>query len=180
MGPCLRRSRGIAELMTGTPHTMAARRSVICQVIATTSVCSQEELGQLLADEGFHVTQATLSRDLDALGATKVATPDGRFAYSVASASDVDTSIPVAGADHAVARMAADLLIRAEAAGNIAVLHTPPGAAQFYAGYIDRSSLGVVGSVAGDDTIIVVMRSEAQAQELCDRLLRQAEQRRSQ
>lgn len=166
--------------MTGNPHTMAARRAVICRVIATQTVGSQEELGQLLADEGFHVTQATLSRDLDAVGAVKVATPDGRLAYSVADASGSDTSIPLAGADASVAKLAGDLLLRAEAAGNIAVLHTPPGAAQFYAGHIDRSSLGVVGSVAGDDTIIVVMRSEAEAQHLCDRLLTLAEQRRGQ
>lgn len=167
--------------MSGSPHTMAARRALICQVIATRQVSSQEELGQALADEGFHVTQATLSRDLDAVGAVKVTDARGHQAYSVLDASAGDTSIPTAGAEATMARLAADLLIRAEAAGNIAVLHTPPGAAQFYAGHIDRSSsLGVVGSVAGDDTIILVMRSEAQAQELCDRLLRLAEQRRSQ
>lgn len=160
---------------------MAARRALICQVIATHQISSQDELGQMLADEGFHVTQATLSRDLDAVGAVKAVADDGRHVYSVSGASAADTSIPTAGADATMARLAADLLIRAEAAGNIAVLHTPPGAAQFYAGHIDRNStLGVVGSVAGDDTIILVMRTEAQAQELCDRLLRLAEQRRSQ
>ena len=164
-----------------TPHTMAARRALVSQILASRDVSSQEELGQLLADEGFHVTQATLSRDLDAIGAVKVVGAEGRHAYSVSGASAVDTSIPTAGAEAAVVRLAADLLIRAEAAGNIAVLHTPPGAAQFYAGHIDRSSnLGVVGSVAGDDTIILVMRTNRQAQDLCDRLLRAAEQRSSQ
>ena len=166
-------------MSAGTPHTMAARRAVICQVIATHSVASQEELGQLMADEGFSVTQATLSRDLDAIGAVKIADEHGHHIYSVLDATLIDTSIPTSTADTEVARLTADLLTRAEAAGNIAVLHTPPGAAQFYAGYIDRSSLGVIGSVAGDDTIIVVMRSADEAQALCDRLLRLAEQRRS-
>lgn len=166
-------------MSAATPQTMAARRALICQVIAKNAVSSQEELGQFLAEEGFHVTQATLSRDLDAVGAIKVADGNGHYVYSVSDASRLDTSIPSSAADAEIARHTADLLTRAEAAGNIAVLHTPPGAAQFYAGYIDRSSLGVVGSVAGDDTIIVVMPSAKEAQGLCDRLLRLAEQRRS-
>lgn len=71
--------------------------------------------------------------------------------------------------------------MRAEAAGNIVVIHTPPGAAQFLAGHLDRSTtFAPVGSVAGDDTIIIVMRTSQDAADLCTTLLRLAEQRRAQ
>ena len=94
--------------------------------------------------------------------------------------TEADTSIPVAGHDATVVRVVAELLTRAEAAGQIAVLHTPPGAAQFLAGHLDRSTLfDTVGTVAGDDTIIIVMRTPDDAQELCEALLRMADQRRA-
>jgi transcriptional regulator of arginine metabolism len=160
------------------PHTMQARRSRIAALISSREITSQEELGSLLAAEGMTVTQATLSRDLDALGAVKLTGKAG--AHYVVSASQ-DTSLHTSGAEAALARVTAELLIRAEAAGNTLVLQTPPGAAQFYAGHLDRTDHpGVVGSVAGDDTIIVVMRTPAAATRLCTSLLRMAEQRRVQ
>ncbi len=79
-----------------------------------------------------------------------------------------------------LARIATELLVRAEAAGNIAVVHTPPGAAQFLAGHLDRSTaLEIVGSVAGDDTVLIVMRTPDAASDLCTTLLRMADQRRT-
>ncbi len=159
---------------------MSARRSRIAALITTREVGSQEELGQLLAAEGIHVTQATLSRDLDAIGATKSVGGGSHSVYALSGLSEVDTSIPVNGTDVALARIAEELLLRAEPAGNIAVLHTPPGAAQFFAGHLDRSTtFDTVGTVAGDDTIIIVLRSPAEAAELCVTLLRLAELRRS-
>ena len=86
----------------------------------------------------------------------------------------------MAGQEVALARLAGELLVRAEPAGNIAVLHTPPGAAQFLAGHLDRSTgFDTVGTVAGDDTIIIVMRTPKDAEDLCRALLRMAEQRRT-
>ncbi len=162
--------------MSVAPRTATARRARIAALLATHEVTSQEELGQLLAEEGVHVTQATLSRDLVALGAVKVAGQQ----YVIDAAAEADTSIPVAGQEAAVARVVAELLIRAEAAGQIAVLHTPPGAAQFLAGHLDRSTVfDTVGTVAGDDTVIIVMRTEHDAKELCGALLRMADQRRA-
>ncbi len=164
----------------GSPRTATARRSRVAALIATHAIASQEELGHLLAEEGIHVTQATLSRDLLALGATKTPDPSGRQHYALDAVAATDTSIPVAGADPALAKVVADLLVRAEAAGNIAVLHTPPGAAQFLAGHVDRiAAFDSVGSVAGDDTVIIVMRTPGEADELCSTLLRMADQRRS-
>ena len=165
-------------MTTGSPRTATARRARIAALIATHEVGSQEELGALLADEGISVTQATLSRDLVALGAQKSADAEGRLHYVLDSAAD--TSIPIVGAEATLARVANELLVRAEAAGNIAVLHTPPGAAQFFAGHLDRTQLfDPVGSVAGDDTIIIVMRTEREAADLCTTLLRMADDRRA-
>ncbi|MDO8308871.1 MAG: arginine repressor [Actinomycetota bacterium] len=166
---------------SGTPRTMTARRSRVAAIIATTAVGSQEELGHALAAEGISVTQATLSRDLDAIGAAKVVEADGSARYVLDAWTSSDTSIPANGTDATVARLTSELLVRAEAAGNIAVLHTPPGAAQFFAGHIDRStSFDAVGSVAGDDTILLVMRTPDEAAGLCSALLKMAEQRRAQ
>lgn len=163
-------------MMQSSPRTVTARRARIATILATRAISSQEELGQLLDEDGVHVTQATLSRDLVALGAIK--DPDGH--YVVETAAGLDTSLPLAGQEVVLARLAGELLVRAEAAGNIAVLHTPPGAAQFLAGHLDRSTVfDSVGTVAGDDTIIIVMRTPKDAEELCHALLRMAEQRRS-
>jgi transcriptional regulator of arginine metabolism len=170
----------MTDTVTGSPRTMTARRARIAAIIATTAIGSQDELGTVLAEEGIHVTQATLSRDLDAIGAAKSVDDDGRLHYTLTDRSSADTSIPVAGTDAHLARVAEELLVRAEAAGNIAVMHTPPGAAQFLAGHLDRSTLvDSVGCVAGDDTIILVMRSPDDASELCAMMLKLAEQRRS-
>ncbi len=155
---------------------MTGRRSRIATIIATESITSQEELGQLLVAEGISVTQATLSRDLDAIGAQKEVDEDGSARYVLDATSSTDTSIPSAGTDATLARLASELLVRAEAAGNIAVVHTPPGAAQFFAGHLDRSTVfDAVGSVAGDDTILLVMRTPEEANELCAALLKLAE-----
>lgn len=161
---------------SGAPRTMTARRARIAAIIASRSVASQDELRRLLASEGITVTQATLSRDLDALGATKESDGNGATVYAVEGASALDTSIPAPAADASLGRVTAELLLRAEAAGHIAVLHTPPGAAQFYAGYLDRSErFEPVGTVAGDDTIISVMRTPAAARDMCRALLSLAE-----
>ena len=153
-----------------TPASVAARRARIAALIVEREIASQEELGRLLAEEGITVTQATLSRDLDALGASKQMATNGSSCYVVADRQEWDTSLPTG--DAALPRILAETLLRAEAAENIAVLHTPPGAAQYVAGHVDRSGLfPAVGTVAGDDTIIIVMRSAADAQQMCDTLL---------
>ncbi len=161
----------------GSARTATGRRARVATLISAHAVGSQEELGHLLAGEGIHVTQATLSRDLVAIGATKAVDPDGRPYYAL-ERSSADTTIPVAGAEATLARVAGEVLVRAEAAGNIAVLHTPPGAAQFLAGHLDRAAaFDTVGTVAGDDTVIIVMRTPDEARELCNTLLRMADQR---
>jgi transcriptional regulator of arginine metabolism len=138
--------------MTG-PHTKASRHARIVALIREESVHSQTELAELLAEAGIQVTQATLSRDLEELGAVKVS-----GAYLIPE----DGNRPLRQSEQAPARLVRllrELLTGADASGNLVVLRTPPGAAQFLASALDRSGLpDVVGTIAGDDTILVVAR----------------------
>jgi transcriptional regulator of arginine metabolism len=148
-----------------TPRTMAARRARIAQLIGTNAIESQEQLLGLLADEGIRVTQATISRDLDELGAHKVTDSNGAMTYVL---DDTKSNI-----DSRLHRLLPDVLVAAEGSANIAVLRTPPGAAQYLASAIDHAEHGeVLGTVAGDDTVFVVTRSAmggaALAQEFVD------------
>ncbi len=168
MGACVLTSEGTARM--SAPTSMIARRARIAEVISTSAISSQDDLRRLLHAEGIDVTQATVSRDLEALGAVKRHEADGRIRYEILQPT-VSRLSPSTGAD-ALARVAADVLLDAEAALNIAVLHTPPGAAHYLAGFLDRTNVDeLVGTVAGDDTVIVVMRTAEAASDLCDRML---------
>jgi transcriptional regulator of arginine metabolism len=124
-------------------------------------VGSQAELAAALDDEGFEVTQATLSRDLEELGAVKLRTPDGGLpSYVVPEDGAPLTSRTAKDAPpQRLARLIDELLVSAEASANLVVLRTPPGAAHFLASAVDRAGLpDVLGTIAGDDTILVVAR----------------------
>lgn len=149
---------------------MAARRARIADIIRTMDIASQGDLQAALRQEGIAVTQATVSRDLEAIGAVKRHESDGTVRYEVVQPT-VSRLSPSTGVD-ALARVASDVLLDAEAALNIAVLHTPPGAAHYLAGFLDRTNVDdLIGTVAGDDTVIIVMRTVESASDLCDRLL---------
>ena len=121
-------------------------------------VLSQTELAALLADDGIEVTQATLSRDLEELGAVKLRGADGGGGVYVVP-EDGSPVRGVTGGTERVARLLGELLVSAYASANLAVLRTPPGAAHYLASAIDRAALPeVVGTVAGDDTILVIAR----------------------
>ena len=141
------------------PVTRSARLARIAALVGTRPVRSQGQLAGLLSAEGVTVTQATLSRDLEELGATKV-----RGRYVVPSDHDPDSRtpaarLPVEAPDVRLARLAQELLLSAEASGALVVLRTPPGAAQLLGSALDRAGLdGVAGTVAGDDTVLVVAR----------------------
>lgn len=156
---------------------MAGRRERIRTVLHGRSIESQAQLQSLLAAEGIHVTQATLSRDLDAIGAVKQIGDDGLTRYVMQEAATVSRLAPTAGLD-AVSRIVGEVLLDADSAQNLAVLRTPPGAAMYLAGTLDRSALpDLLGTVAGDDTVMVVMRSTQAASDLCELLLRMAQRR---
>lgn len=162
---------------TSTVHELnskAARQARIVSILADRPVRSQAELVAALLDAGVHVTQATLSRDLEELGAVKLRTPDGGLPIYVVPEDGAPLTAR-AGRDttpHRLARLLADLLISAEASANLVVLRTPPGASNFLASALDRAGLAeVLGTVAGDDTIIVIARDPRGGQRLADYLL---------
>ncbi|HSF27103.1 MAG TPA: arginine repressor [Actinomycetes bacterium] len=143
------------------PATPAARRQRIADVLARHEVRSQGELARLLAEDGIEVTQATLSRDLDELGAVKVRAGAGPLVYAVPGEGGDRTPRPggQAGDDGRLARLCGELLVSAQASANLVVLRTPPGAAQFLASAIDRADLeAVLGTIAGDDTVLLICR----------------------
>jgi transcriptional regulator of arginine metabolism len=138
--------------------TKAARQERIATLIRGSEVRSQAELVELLAADGIHVTQATLSRDLDELGALKVRKNDGPAVYLIPEDGN-PVLLPSEQPTARLGRLLRDLLTGTDASGNIAVLRTPPGAAQFLASALDRCGFEeVVGTIAGDDTILVVAR----------------------
>ncbi len=123
---------------------------------------SQVELATALRQSGFAVTQGTLSRDLDELGAVKLRTPDGGLAVYVVpeDGAPLAARAPDDAPPHRLARLLGELLVSAEGSANLAVLRTPPGAAHFLASAVDRAGLPeVLGTIAGDDTILVVARN---------------------
>jgi transcriptional regulator of arginine metabolism len=148
--------------------TRAGRQARIVALLSARAVRSQSELAGLLADEGIDVTQATLSRDLEELGAVKLRGADGGVgAYVVPE--DGSPVRGVSGGTERVSRLLGDLLVSTDASGNLAVLRTPPGAAHYLASAIDRASLPyVVGTIAGDDTILVVAREPMTGADLAD------------
>lgn len=186
------------------PATRAARLSAIEEALLTHVVTSQSQLSQILADEGICVTQATLSRDLDEMNATKTRMPNGTMAYSllgrghafggpaavgernrasgaagVSGSGDPDDGAPVSGGetpaetgrggepprepsrdariDQQLSRVLSGLVTSVVAARNLIVVHTPSGAAQYVASAIDRQPIAdVLGTIAGDDTVLIV------------------------
>jgi transcriptional regulator of arginine metabolism len=200
-----------------TPMTKAARHARIAGILETTPVRSQEELLAALADAGVSVTQATLSRDLDELGAVRLRAASGGLVYALPGAADAPGARPggtpgrtqgppgtvpggvsrdhgghgralpdvawpeAAGSAQSAARLArvsAELLTSAEASANLIVLRTPAGAAQYLASVLDHANwTSILGTVAGDDTVLVVTRDPAGGAEVAQRLLRLAERR---
>ena len=162
------------------PLTKAARQARIVELLEARPVASQTELGRLLAEAGVAVTQATVSRDLDELGAVKVRTPDG-MAY-VVPAENAPRGGTAEAVDARLGRLLEELLVSAEATGDSVVLRTPPGGAHLLGSALDRAGLPeVAGTIAGDDTIVLVTRSAGAPAPGCvalaDRLRRLAEGR---
>lgn len=128
------------------------RQRRIVHLVRESPITSQMQLVKLLRSAGFAATQATVSRDLDELGAVKVRR-DGKVAYALPSEA---AQAPVGDA---LRRLLAESVLNLESSGNLIVVKTPPGHAHMVASALDRAALeGVAGTVAGDDTIIVVCK----------------------
>ncbi len=213
------------------PVTKTARQARIAAILAREQVRSQEELAELLERyASVHVTQATLSRDLDELGVVRLRANSGALVYalpeepggpgsrpggaiapgspdtsaspdtpgrravsdpSTAASSAVPDRKPGAaepGAkptghesphDTRLARYLGELMTSAEASANLVVLRTPAGAAQFLASVIDHAALSsVLGTVAGDDTVLIITRDPAGGGTVAADFLRRSQRRR--
>lgn len=163
--------------MSAVPATKAARHALIARLLAHQPIVSQADLSRRLGERGLSVTQATLSRDLLEMRASKVAVSDGTQVYALpAQGAAGALSLPEAPEEwHGTARLGrwcAELLVSAEAAGRFVVLRTPAGAAQLLASAIDQAVLApVLGTIAGDDTVMIITREESDGHVLARRLL---------
>ena len=158
-----------------TPLTKSARHQRIIDIVTAHPVHSQTELADLLGDHGVRVTQATLSRDLVELDAVKVRSSSGALVYAVpAEGGDRSPVAPreTAASESRLARLCEELLVSAEASANLVVLRTPPGAANFLASALDKAELGdVLGTIAGDDTVVVISRDPQGGEHVVRRLV---------
>ena len=133
----------------------AQRQHRIGELLASQRVSSQSQLVELLEEAGTSVNQATVSRDLDELGAIKVRVPGGETVYAIPELPRAQ----FAPEDH-LRRVLSDWVVETDRAGDLVVVRTPPGSAHVVASAIDRNGLAdVLGTVAGDDTILVTGRT---------------------
>jgi len=157
------------------PLTKSARQQRIVELLESEQVRSQTELAELLGAAGVNVTQATLSRDLVELDAVKVRSGDGVLVYAVPGEGGDRSPVVAresAASEARLARLSAELLVSADSSANMVVLRTPPGAANFLASAMDKAELGeVLGTIAGDDTVLVITRDPAGGAELARRML---------
>jgi transcriptional regulator of arginine metabolism len=130
------------------------RHAAILKIVRSQTVASQERLRELLQAEGFDVTQATLSRDIRDLGLAKLAAPDGGAHY----APPLESGGAIRPQLHQVLP---SLLVSVEGVGPLLVLKTPAGGAQALGLAVDAAGwTEIIGTIAGDDAVLVITRSE--------------------
>jgi transcriptional regulator of arginine metabolism len=139
-------------------NSAAARRAKVISLVESGLIHSQSDLVKELKKSGYKVTQATASRDLDEIGAVR-----GSNGYQLAKTSDDSLSRVLTSEK---------LILSVEASGNLAVVRTPPGGAQLLASNLDHAKLkSIIGTIAGDDTVLVVSRKSNGGSELAKELL---------
>jgi transcriptional regulator of arginine metabolism len=155
------------------PPTKAARQQLIVELLGRQLVRSQGDLAELLDLRGVNATPSTISRDLVELDAVRVRHPDGGLVYAVPAEGGDRTPRPAADSASAqarLARMARELVVTAEASANLVILRTPPGAAQYLASAIDHAAQqDLLGTIAGDDTVMLICRDPDGGQGVADR-----------
>ena len=146
------------------------RQHRIARLLEEQVISSQVQLVELLATEGLLLTQGTVSRDLEELGAVKVRIPGGQMAYAIPELAR-DRLAP----EDVLKKALAEFLVEAAHSANLAVLRTPPGSAHVVASALDRAGPPeVLGTVAGDDTVLVVCPPPDGGQKMAARLARLA------
>jgi transcriptional regulator of arginine metabolism len=140
---------------------------MLARILTENAISSQDQLVELLGKEGIAATQATISRDLEELGAVKVRVPGVEGLVYAVPELPRDQLAPL---DH-LRRVLGEWVVDIATSGNLLVLRTPPGSAHVVASAIDRAGLeGVIGSVAGDDTVLVVAAEHIGGESLGKRL----------
>ncbi len=133
------------------------RQHRIGRLLEEQPISSQAQIVELLAADGVVATQATVSRDLEELGAVKVRIPGGTMAYALP-----EYAKEAAAPDDHLRRVMGDFVVEVSYSQNLVVLRTPPGSAHVIGSALDRAGLAnVLGNVAGDDTLIVVCAEPA-------------------
>ena len=146
--------------------TKTQRQHRIMRLLETQMVASQAHLVELLAADDVEATQATVSRDLDEIGAVKVRVAGGETVYAVPELPK-DRMVP----EEQLRRVLADWVVEVTSSANLVILRTPPGSAHVVASALDRAGLpGVLGTVAGDDTLLIVAAEEVGGETVAMRL----------
>lgn len=144
------------------------RQKLICDLILKYEIETQEELVSKLLEAGCKVTQATISRDIRELRLTKIVGESGVQKYAL-PAQDASIQTPLAGIRFS--RVLQEGFINVDIAGNIVVMRTMTGMAMAVAAALDHLNLQeIVGTIAGDDTIFMAVRSEESAKHLCEKI----------
>ena len=142
------------------------RQQRIVRLLEQHAVTSQGQLVDLLGDEGLVATQATVSRDLEDLGAVKVRVPGGETVYAIPQLPK-DQAAP----EEHLRRVLGDWVAEIAHSGNLIVVRTPPGSAHVVGSALDRSGLaGLIGTVAGDDTVLCVAEERTGGAKLAKKL----------
>ncbi len=140
------------------------RHEKILELITSENIATQSKLTRRLNESGFNVTQATASRDLQEMRIIKVLLPDGTYKYAPSKDNDISIS-------DKLEKILNHCLTKADYASNIVVLKTMSGAAQAVGYALDTFVWDeIVGTICGDDTIMIVVRNEKSAKQLCSRL----------
>jgi transcriptional regulator of arginine metabolism len=144
----------------------AQRQHRLIQLIEQSQVTSQQQLVAMLADSGVQATQATVSRDLEEIGAVKVRSAGGEPVYAVPELPKERVAPEV----H-LRRVLGDWVVELGASANLVVVRTPPGSAHVVGSALDRAGLPeILGTVAGDDTVLVVAAQGVTGRRLAARL----------
>ena len=146
--------------------TKPQRQHRVQRLLEDHAVSTQEQLVELLAADGVVATQATVSRDLEDLGAIKVRVPGGETVYAV-PAMPKDAIAP----EEHLRRVCSEWVVEVAHSQNLVVLRTPPGSAHVVGSALDRAGLpDVLGTVAGDDTVLLVVAERTTGQSVAHRI----------
>lgn len=146
--------------------TKAQRQQALIRIIENAEVSSQTQLQKLLANEGIKATQVTVSRDLEEVGAIKVRSSSGDTVYAIATFEPARRAT-----NDQLRRVMSEWVAEVSNSGQMVVLRTPPGCAHVVASALDRAAPnGLLGTVAGDDTIICVATEGVGGKKLANEL----------